>query len=87
MILKGGQRALHFGLFGPAPNQMPNLQADSRPDQATKTGSQSPDESKPSTMPGHDGIRFADDQGVHPARPQTAERHLGIPAKMNAIPG
>ena len=26
-------------------------------------------------MPAHDGIRFNDDQGVYPVRPQTAERH------------
>ena len=53
---------------------MPDLQAESRPAQTATTGSQSQEEAKPSTMPAHDGIRFNDDQGVYPVRPQTAER-------------
>src|SRR5262252_7875309 len=53
-------------------NQALNLQADARPTEAVRPRPPSPEQTKSSTVPGHDGIRPYDDQGIHPPRPQTA---------------
>src|SRR5215831_18755966 len=49
-------------IFGPhAPNQPLNLHADARATRAFRPRSPSPEQAKPSTMPGHHGIWLYDD--------------------------
>src|SRR5215469_5989417 len=56
-----------------AQHQPLNLHADAGATKSFRPRSPSPEQAKPSTMPGNHGIWPYDDQGIRPPRPQTAK--------------
>src|SRR4030095_10742917 len=68
-----------------APNQPLYFHADARATKAFRPRSPSPEQAKPSTMPGHHSIWLYDDQGIRPPRPQTAKGDPKCPVKIAKV--
>src|ERR1700730_16802298 len=64
-----------------APNQLADLLADLRSSRLAEPRPQSPQQPEAGAMPGHYRLRFHNDQGLGPPRPQMAERNPEQPIK------